>query len=315
LVIVLLGLLINLILFLISWAKHTIPLKDAFTNAMKEFKKYFKGIFKYYIPVIMIFLFQVIFFGYNKYLETSTGSGFLDSFSLSVRLIIIISPIVLQIIYYFIVDTSLAKSYYQSLQNNQFQFSWINFSQIIKLFFLSILYGILFILGLPFLMIPSLLLGYMLPFIRYPIITENKGIFESIRRGFGILKKEFWNVVFYVSIYAAMISIFNSTFNEVPYLGDLVSLFTLIIVQPIGTIFFTDFYFKIENKYLKDQATPSTSQTSSTKQVDSNYIVNYIINMESQGYSDVQIKQALMNSGYDERTINNCFQLKYNQRR
>jgi hypothetical protein len=247
----LLGFFINLILFILSCFKYTFTLNDAFQHALNPFKKYFKSIFKYYIPVIILFAYQAVLFGYNEYLMQSTGNGVVDFFSPQDWVLYVILPLLVQFTYYSIVNMSLAKSYYNSLPLRKFVFTWISFVQFIKVCMVTFLYGIVFVLGLPFLMIPGLLLGYMLPLVRYPILFHDKGIMESISLGYHLFKQNFWNVIFYVVIYSAMITLPNSIFNNTPYLGDVVTLFTLLAIQPFATLFLTDFYAKIENKKSK----------------------------------------------------------------
>ncbi|OYT34634.1 MAG: hypothetical protein B6U87_01750 [Candidatus Aenigmarchaeota archaeon ex4484_52] len=59
-------------------------------------------------------------------------------------------------------------------------------------------------------------------------------------------------MVFYVALYGAIISASNS-FTNIPYFGYIILILSLIIIQPFDTIFFTDIYFNIQKKYLKDK--------------------------------------------------------------
>lgn len=272
---------INFILFLISIAKHDISLKQVWNNAMESFKANFGSFFKYYIIIIVL---SILFVVTGVWLPAEPDSvGSLGLGLLMLPLLFFFG------VYYFMLDTSLAKSYYHS-KKSPFVFTWISWGQAGKLFAVGILYFFMMLFSLLLLGIPIIFLGFMIPFVRYPIIVEDTGVMESIKRGFGMLKKEFWNIVFFVSIYGFVVTILNSVFGQIPYINQIVSLATLVFVQPFGTMLITEVYFQTEQKYLKDSAKASKPKKDE--------IQDYVNTMREQGFSNEQIKEAMMESGY-----------------
>jgi hypothetical protein len=287
--------LINFILFVISCFKHDIPFNNLISKATNSFTKNYKSIFKYYIPICVTWFLLFVYYIFSLFFPTFVNLGL--AFYILIGLVYLISFI--QNFYFFIVDTSLAKSYYKSILSKEFSFSWISIIQIIKLIVIGIIYLIFFVLSILLLGIPWIFLGYILPFVRYPVIVEDKGIIESIKIAFGILKDEFWNVVFYIGIYGLIFLIFNMSLGIIPILNQISNLITMILIQPFATIYFTEVYYEVENKYMRDEAKAGKGTSDKVKE--------YIRDMESKGYSDEDIKNAMLEQGYTQDEINIYF--------
>ena len=213
------GSMFYLILFIISWKKNSIPYLAFLQNVIAKYKYYFNKILLYYIPIIFFVIIGDII---HQIFSESVIDDYIESMSIT-SLLIIIGFVYLLFLYFIIINASLSKSFYFLLKDNQqiqncytlfiekpigeakqllnqnqiminyqlstagqFKFYWINISQTIKIILLSFLLLILIILGFPFLMLPSLLLLYMLPFLKYPIIIENKSIYESFKKIYNI---------------------------------------------------------------------------------------------------------------------------------
>ncbi|MFH1399478.1 MAG: hypothetical protein ABIG95_05190 [Candidatus Woesearchaeota archaeon] len=241
-------LLIQLVLFIISCVKHDLSFSNAVDKSVAGFKKYYIKFFHYYVPIIVITLVLSFIAIMLPFSGTFMKIGMLAlSFVLAV----------IQGTYFFVVDTSLAKSYYLSLKGKKFVFMWMSGYQFVKLFAVGLILLALFIPSLLLLGIPFLFIGYIMPFVRYPIIVEDLGVIESIQKAFGLLRKRFWDMVFFTSMYGFLLfavylglGMVFGLFELIPYVGAIFqgvrSIITMVVVQPFGTILFTEMFYAVE---------------------------------------------------------------------
>ncbi len=239
--VIFLNALIALILFVLSVIKHKISLGDSFKFAWGEFKKWYRSFYKYYLVVLLLLIFQVIFVVYGKKLALNVN--------LFWRTLIILSPSILMGIYYLILNLSLAKSYYKVLQEgSEFKFTWISAAQFGRILVLTLVFWIFLIFGLIFLGIPSLLLSYLLPLIKYPIIVKDMKLGECIKDIFYLFKENFWDIILFVSISNFILTVFQIQI-QLSLIGSLIEkIFLLMVVNPFVTMFLTVFYFKISGE-------------------------------------------------------------------
>ena len=252
-VVVLIGFFLNFVLFIVSIFRHSISFDSVFKTSFAHFKQFYSSFFKYYIPLIVLFVISSIIGGYEWFLSTFKDASIFDTYPLYVSISIVFGFLAIEIVYYGIIDSSLLKSYHSFLsggsrkrQQIPFTFSWVSFPQILRLIIVTILLGIVMVIGLPFFAIPTILAGYILTLVRFPIIAENKGIFESLGHAIHIFKHNFWNSLFYLGVYSAILSAF-STLIQIPFMGYVVQLFVMLAVQPCATLFLTKFYLSVEN--------------------------------------------------------------------
>jgi len=165
------------------------------------------------------------------------------------RTLIILSPSILMGIYYLILNLSLAKSYYKVLQEgSEFKFTWISVAQFGRILVLTLVFWIFLIFGLIFFGIPSLLLSYLLPLIKYPIIVKDMKLGECIKDIFYLFKENFWDIILFVSISNFILTIFQIQI-QLSLIGSLIEkIFLLMVVNPFVTMFLTVFYFKISGE-------------------------------------------------------------------
>jgi len=235
--IILINSIISITLFIISCFRHDLDITEVFRKSFVAYRNNYRKLLPYYVPVIALWLILSVVSG------VLSISDIMGKEVSSIVAMLWLIPWLIQSAYYAILDSSLAKSYYQS---KEISFVWLSISQVLKLIVLAIIYLLMFLCTGLLLFIPAVLLGLAAPFMRYPIIVEDKGVFESIRSGFGILRKHFWDVVFFVGIYSGILTTISFTLGGIPLLQDIATLATFLVFQPFATLFFTEVYTRLE---------------------------------------------------------------------
>jgi hypothetical protein len=271
---------VGTVIFVISFFKHDSSFKETFNNTITGFKKIYKQVFKYYIPIIVLVLITGGIEFSSRYLDISTDQYWILTLG-TVQLLLAI----ILIIYYIVIDTTLAKSYYHSI-GKKFELRWITGRQIGKIFLLSLIIVFTYLASFAFLGIPLIILTYMIPFLRYPIIVGDTGIIESIKRIWNMVFSNFWNVVYFVTMSGIIIGGVSFLTGLIPILGDVIG---IVILAPFSTLLYTEIYYRKENKYLTESAEIPRKGDA---------ITNYVASMRSQGFSDKQIKKVMKKSGY-----------------
>lgn len=278
-------LLTQLVLFIISIIKKDVDFGATLTKSFESFKEIYPKLVKYYailaIPVIIISLADFI----KIFVQDEMASAFIALFAAPFSIFVAI--------FVFVLDTSLAKSYYKTPKN--FSLSWITGKQVGKLFVVGLIYLVFFVLSFLLLGFPLIILGLMLPFVRYPIIVSDSTVGESIKRAWAMVKKEFWNIFFFVSVYGIFMLVINLIFGWVPVIGSLIS---YLLIQPFATILFTDIYRATESEYLESDLTDKPKKDA---------VAKYIEDMKSQGFSEDQIMDALVKAGHTKASIKKYF--------
>ena len=244
---VLLGL-AYLVLAIISCVRQKFPLTDLLSRSFASFKALYKPMLKYYIP-LMILSFIVGIYNLLSNLLTLLADAMPNSNAISFIILMVFLPFILaSAIYTGVLDSSLAKSYYNSLKTRKFAFGWISFGEFIKLLGVGILYSLMllasfFLLGIPLLFLPAISL-----FLRFPLLNEGKGIGETIGKSIDMLKKDFWNVFFFYFIYSLLVGFVSGLIQIVPVVGYVA---VMVIIVPISTLLSAEAYYYLNKNYEK----------------------------------------------------------------
>ena len=87
----------------------------------------------------------------------------------------------------------------------------------------------------------------------------------------------------------------NIAFGWIPVIGMIVS---YLLIQPFATILFTDIYRATESEYLGSNF---------SKKPKKDEVAQYVEEMKSQGFSDKQIKDALVKAGHKKESLKKYF--------
>ncbi|MFP4111472.1 MAG: hypothetical protein ACLFPQ_06010 [Candidatus Woesearchaeota archaeon] len=272
-----LAVLTSLIIFIISCFKHSIRLDCIFDPLMSDFKKIYREIFRYYFLITTVNLIPLLTYIMFPFIREQI-------LYYSITIVSVIATIFLLMV----INSSTAKSYYRFIKTKKFSFTLITGKQFFTLLFANLLYFFLILGGLVVFVFPAIILGLIFPFIKYPIIVENKGFAESIQRGVQLFRKEFWNMVFYVGLYSLLISALNSVTNtDFIYLNIIGLVINSLFIIPLGIFLMTIIYEKIENAYLEDNFRSRKTQKSKKQ---------FLSDMKKIGYREKQIKDAKSNN-------------------
>jgi len=245
-VVVLFFLLVSVVLFIISIFKKKVPFEETATKVWDIFGKNYRSFYKYYLPLLFYILYERLLEGYDFFLQFTGDKSYFETASLSSRLVLLL-PFLIVLIYLGIVNLSLAKSSFPVLEGKKFTFQWASLREVVVFFCALLLYGLLLLLGLPFLMIPTLLLGYASFFVRYSVIVEHTGIFGTIKNTFLLLRNHFWDLVFYSSMFSAALSA-GSAFIKLPLIGDVVWLLVYATIFPFGIMWLAEVYQQLRKQ-------------------------------------------------------------------
>jgi len=111
---------------------------------------------------------------------------------------------------------------------------------VVKLFFANLVVVFLTLLGLPFLLVGAIVVAVYLVFVPYVIVLEKKAVFESISRGYRVVKSDFWRVLWYTLL-------FNVIFG-ILLLIPFINIVTLIIIIGLGPTFMYSLYHDLAKK-------------------------------------------------------------------
>lgn len=238
----------SLVLFIISCVKQNIPLTDLLKRSFGSFKALYRPMFKYYLPLIILSFFVGVFNLATNLLDIL--SDVYPNLAVIYALVSLVAfPFVIaNAIYVGVLDSSLAKSYYNSLKTRKFSFSWISAGEYFRLIWLSILYFLIIIASLLLLGIPLLFLPAISLFLRYPILNEGKSAGATIKKLINMLKKDFWNLMFLYAIYGLIVGAASVITYFVPVLGYVA---IVVVVTPISTLFTAEAYNLLNKGYEK----------------------------------------------------------------
>jgi hypothetical protein len=154
--------------------------------------------------------------------------------------------LIASLIYFGLLDSSLAKSYYASLKTKKFVFKWLSFGEFIKLIFLGLVYFLISVASLILLGIPLLFLPAISLFMRFPLLNEGKGITGSIGKIISMFKKDFWNLFFFYFIFSLLTGFASSFVQNIPLIGYIA---VMVMVRPFSTLLSAEAYNHLNKSY------------------------------------------------------------------
>lgn len=236
----------SIILFIISCVKQNIPLSELLNKSFSSFKALYRQMFKYYLPLIILSFIVGIYNLISNILQIFE-TAIPNSSSWAFLIMLLFAPFIIATsIYMGVLDSSLAKSYYNSLKTKKFSFTWITWGEFFRLIWISILYFLMVLASLLLLGIPLLFLPVISLFFRHPILNEGMGAGETIRKLISMLKKDFWNLMFFYGIYGLIVGGVSVVFQIVPVIGYVA---VMVIVTPIATLLATEAYYLLNKNY------------------------------------------------------------------
>jgi len=234
-----------------------------FKESLKEYGDKFIPILKIFVVsylfiaflgAIMLLLFIPIFWlgeivnlftfrgNFSDLIKNSLGQGE-GFFSIYGLLFLIIFLVILLVIvfaqasYFYIALSKKKNPLLREIFNNAKKYFWKYIAlSIVLSFFLFFLYLAL--------IIPGIIFSVYWIFAFYILISENKGIMDSLRRSKEIVKGRWWKVFGFLAL--MVLIIFGTSFilAFIPFIGQI---FSSLVITPFAILFFKNFYIEMKN--------------------------------------------------------------------